>query len=167
MNTNVLQGISCPSCGSLGHFTMAIEVRGDAVVSDDGWDDIRLQESEFLGPAVCWECGHDFDCMAVDEGAIGPRPEPILEPEIVGTYEVLTARADVNVDPDDVSSLDIESPDHSGDTEVYHDQSTTVEDDEGRIVFMDDAGQAYVNIDGKWYAVDVTITTTVTLKENS
>ena len=67
MNTNVLEGISCPECGSLGRFRMAITVSGTAYVGDDGWEELASEESEFLGPAVCRACGHAFDCMAPTE----------------------------------------------------------------------------------------------------
>lgn len=61
MNDNVLSGIKCPKCGSLGPFTMALKVYAYAVVTDDGWDDLRTVESEFAGPASCLECRHEWD----------------------------------------------------------------------------------------------------------
>lgn len=62
MNTNVLIGIKCPNCHSLGPFRVAVVVRGDALVSDDGIEELDRTESEFLDGHDwhCVECGHDF-----------------------------------------------------------------------------------------------------------
>lgn len=59
-NTNILEGIACPHCGSDGPFNMVVTVTGIAHVSDDGWYDLKSESSEFNGPATCCECGHDF-----------------------------------------------------------------------------------------------------------
>lgn len=60
-NDNVLAGVECPNCGSQGPFKLVVTVRGTATVSDDGWDDLCSEESDFDdgAPARCSKCGHE------------------------------------------------------------------------------------------------------------
>lgn len=73
MNENMLEGIKCPECGSLGPFVMSLNILGYAVVTDDGWDDLQIVESEFHGLSSCVECNHEWnvndltDDMEADE----------------------------------------------------------------------------------------------------
>lgn len=66
-NINVLEGIECPSCQSQGPFRMAIKIIGMVLADDDGWEDFSSDESEFLGPAYCRDCGETFDAMCLDQ----------------------------------------------------------------------------------------------------
>ncbi|MDF1699847.1 MAG: hypothetical protein P1V36_01625 [Planctomycetota bacterium] len=75
-NHNVLEGIECPKCGSQGPFRGGISASGTAYISDDGWEDMRTEESEFDGPFQCLDCSHCFD----------PYPDE-SEPE-VKTFEI-------------------------------------------------------------------------------
>jgi hypothetical protein len=72
-NNNVLQGVECPKCSSQGPFKLVVTVRGTATVSDDGWDDLCSEESDFDGeaPARCLECSHEapFETFMEDEDA--------------------------------------------------------------------------------------------------
>jgi ssDNA-binding Zn-finger/Zn-ribbon topoisomerase 1 len=61
MNENMLEGIKCPQCGSLGPFVMSLNILGYAVVTDDGWDDLQIVESEFHGLSSCVECNHEWN----------------------------------------------------------------------------------------------------------
>lgn len=77
-NNNVLQGVECPKCSSQGPFKLAVTVRGTALVSDDGWDDLCSEESEFdyEAPARCLECGHEapFGTFGVGEDGCEGAP---------------------------------------------------------------------------------------------
>ena len=44
-NSNVLEGIECPKCGGQGPFRGNITAYGTAYISDDGWDDLRTEET--------------------------------------------------------------------------------------------------------------------------
>jgi DNA-directed RNA polymerase subunit RPC12/RpoP len=66
-NDNVLEGIECPRCHSQGPFRGGIVAYGMAHISDDGWEDLSTEETEFSGPFKCLECGHSFDPYP-DEG---------------------------------------------------------------------------------------------------
>lgn len=65
-NSNCLEGVECPHCGSQGPFRVPVEVRGDAVVSDDGIEELTRSESEFLYDTDwrCLDCGKDFEAHA-------------------------------------------------------------------------------------------------------
>lgn len=71
-NANVLEGIECPKCGSQGPFRGGITAYGTAYISDDGWEDLRTEESDFSGPFKCSDCGHSFDLYE-------PEGEPTIE----------------------------------------------------------------------------------------
>jgi hypothetical protein len=60
-NSNVLEGYECPKCKSQGPFRVGITVHGVAYVCDDGWEELRSEETEFhLGrPARCLDCCHE------------------------------------------------------------------------------------------------------------
>lgn len=53
-NSNCLEGIECPKCGSLGPFK--IQVQGWALVSDDGSDDVRELEWDAESAIWCPNC---------------------------------------------------------------------------------------------------------------
>jgi DNA-directed RNA polymerase subunit RPC12/RpoP len=61
-NSNCLEGIECPHCGSQGPFRVPVRVVGDAIVSDDGIEDLSRSETEFLDDIDwrCLDCGKDF-----------------------------------------------------------------------------------------------------------
>jgi hypothetical protein len=75
MNTNVLDGVKCPKCGSFGPFRLYVIVHGIATVCDDGWDDLQSTQSQFPGdaPAYCFECSHSgkFDDFVEEIGDDG------------------------------------------------------------------------------------------------
>lgn len=58
-NTNCLEGIRCPECGSLGPFLITCECV--AVVHDDGIDETHNHEWGANSPIVCQECNHVGD----------------------------------------------------------------------------------------------------------
>jgi DNA-directed RNA polymerase subunit RPC12/RpoP len=62
-NDNCLEGIECPHCASQGPFRVAVRVLGDALVSDDGIEELDRTETEFLDDIDwrCLNCGKDFD----------------------------------------------------------------------------------------------------------
>jgi hypothetical protein len=53
-NTNCLDGLKCPKCGSLGPY--GISVRAFATVSDDGTDEFDGVEWEDDSYCGCMEC---------------------------------------------------------------------------------------------------------------
>lgn len=61
-NDNCLKGVECPHCGSQGPFRVPVRVHGDALVSDDGIEELNRSESEFLYEVDwrCVECGKYF-----------------------------------------------------------------------------------------------------------
>jgi rubredoxin len=71
-NSNVLEGIECPKCGGQGPFRGNITAYGTAYISDDGWDDLRTEETDFSGPFKCSDCGLHFDPYE-------PEGEPVVE----------------------------------------------------------------------------------------
>jgi hypothetical protein len=54
MNTNCLEGMKCPNCGSEGPFTVA--VTGWTKVSDDGTDHVEDVEWEDDAKTYCTQC---------------------------------------------------------------------------------------------------------------
>ena len=54
-NTNILEGMQCPNCGSDGPFRIAITAR--ALVFDDGTDEIDDVEWVPGGDCICVDCG--------------------------------------------------------------------------------------------------------------
>jgi hypothetical protein len=56
-NTNVLQGMRCPECGSLGPFR--IEIITTALVFDSGVEDMGDNEWDNESACECIECGYD------------------------------------------------------------------------------------------------------------
>ena len=58
-NSNCLEGIECPHCGSQGPFRVPVRVLGDAIVSDDGIEEIDRSETEFAD-------GFDWRCLQCD-----------------------------------------------------------------------------------------------------
>ncbi len=58
-NTNCLDGLRCPECGSFGPFK--ITTRCVAVVYDDGIDETHDHEWDSNSPILCDECDHAGD----------------------------------------------------------------------------------------------------------
>jgi len=68
-NDNCLEGIECPHCQSQGPFRAPVIVYGDAVVSDDGIEELNRSESEFNYEIDwrCLGCGNDFNPHTIEE----------------------------------------------------------------------------------------------------
>ncbi len=57
MNTNCLEGIRCPECGSYGPF--GIGTHCSAIVHDDGVEETSGHEWDKFSPITCQKCDHD------------------------------------------------------------------------------------------------------------
>ena len=69
-NTNALEDMACPECGSRGRF--AIAVTTTAIFDDRGSDDVGDLEYEHDSACTCRECNHvgtvsDFTIAGLDE----------------------------------------------------------------------------------------------------
>ena len=61
-NDNCLKGVECPHCGSQGPFRVPVRVHGDALVSDDGIEEISAE----LRPELCrYQFEHEPDPASV------------------------------------------------------------------------------------------------------
>lgn len=85
-NINVLEGIECPQCQSQGPFRGGIVAYGTAHISDDGWEDLSTEETEFSGPFKCLECGHSFDPYEPEEVPV-IKVRDLFEHERCGVFD--------------------------------------------------------------------------------
>ncbi len=56
-NTNCLEGMECPSCGSFGGFSIVVTCF--AYVTDDGAEDYASPSWDSDSICECGECGYD------------------------------------------------------------------------------------------------------------
>lgn len=66
-NTNCLEGMRCPLCGSYGGFTIAVGTYVD--VTDDGCEQIGDTEWSEMSFCRCHECQHDGTVKTFTEGS--------------------------------------------------------------------------------------------------
>ena len=56
MNTNCLESLQCPNCGSYEPFLIAVTAK--ATVYDNGVDETREEDWEDDSPCTCVSCGY-------------------------------------------------------------------------------------------------------------
>ena len=68
-NSNCLEGVKCPNCGSLGPFRIWATMEGWAEVDDDGVVDHQGDvEWEDTSLCQCFECGNRSDVAGFKKG---------------------------------------------------------------------------------------------------
>lgn len=73
-NTNCLEGMACPKCGSEGPFKIVITAW--ALMFDDGIEETDESEWDDESPCICHECNHLGTVKDFEDETEEPEEEP-------------------------------------------------------------------------------------------